>query len=108
MDSYPLTTHGKRRVAPEFARNISQDYEALFSMHAVFRIIDVKPSDENGCFFEIFLTFTNNTVKELHDRLRQESSQYRNGKYSTIIITVESFRFTDVPTKSWLTQREIT
>jgi tetratricopeptide (TPR) repeat protein len=58
--------------------------EILFSMHTVFRIRDIKPLDTNNNLFEVKLTLTNDTDKNLcmlGNRIREETSASTNGWY---------------------------
>ena len=53
-----------------------QDDEMLFSMHTVFRIINISPMDESNRLFQVNLILTNNNDRDLRvltDRIRAES-----------------------------------
>ena len=60
-------------------KNVSQyhevEHEILFSMHAVFRIQDINPIDENHRIFRVDLTLTSDNDEDLFrvaDRIRKE------------------------------------
>ncbi|UJR13847.1 hypothetical protein I4U23_000857 [Adineta vaga] len=58
--------------------------EVLFSMHSVFRIQDIKQMGGNNKLFEVSLTLTSDSDKELHaltERIRQESFPDEEGWY---------------------------
>jgi tetratricopeptide (TPR) repeat protein len=60
----------------------SEDDEVLFSMHSVFHIRDIKSIDENHRLFQVHLTLTNDTdknVEALTDNLRAEIRQHSRG-----------------------------
>lgn len=50
--------------------------EVLFSMHAIFRICDIKSMYENQCLYQVVLTLTSDDDKDLRlltDRIREET-----------------------------------
>ena len=56
--------------------------EVLFSMHAVFRIDEIRQNNENARLFEVKLTLTNDDdkdLRELTNRIRSETSPDDNG-----------------------------
>jgi len=58
--------------------------EVLFSMHTVFRICEIKPMDDKHCLFQVNLTLTSDTDKDLRiltDRIREETFPDSKGWY---------------------------
>jgi hypothetical protein len=58
--------------------------EVLFSMHTVFRICNIKPLDDCNRLFQVELTLTNDTDKDLRvltDRIREETFPDTKGWY---------------------------
>ncbi|UJR23096.1 hypothetical protein I4U23_026119 [Adineta vaga] len=63
---------------------IEDEDEVLFSMHSVFRIQDIKQMGGNNKLFEVSLTLTSDSDKELHaltERIREESFPNSEGWY---------------------------
>ncbi len=55
-----------------------KDDEVLFSMHTVFRILDIKPMDKSQRLYQVNLILTSNKDKDLRvltDRLQTEIGQ---------------------------------
>ncbi|UJR13586.1 hypothetical protein I4U23_000599 [Adineta vaga] len=63
---------------------IEDEDEVLFSMHSVFRIQDIKQMGGNNKLFEVSLTLTSDSDKDLHaltERIREESFPNSRGWY---------------------------
>jgi tetratricopeptide (TPR) repeat protein len=70
--------------------------EILFSMHTVFRICEIKPMDENHRLFQVDLTLTSDTDKDLcmlTDRIREETFPQSKGWYRLGLLLLKMGQF---------------